>query len=92
MSLCSSRATPPVLRLPRKNPPPLSSFSHRPPHPLSLVIDLVQEQICNPLGLAVVTTGVVLRWWRWVEGYWASRRSQANLVTGLRGSLSCLTV
>ena len=89
-----SLSHPPVLRLPRRNPPPLSSFSHRPPHPLDLVIGLVQEQICNPLGLVVVTTGVV--WQRWVVGHWASRRSQADLVTGLRGglrrSLSRLTV
>jgi hypothetical protein len=39
---------------------------------------------------------VVLRWWRWVVGHWASRRSQADLVTRLRGglrrSLSRLTV
>ena len=87
---------PPVLCLPRRNPPPLLSFSHRPPHPLGLVISLVQEQIYNPRGLAVVTTSVVLRWWRWVVGHWASRRSQADLVTRLRGglrrSLSRLTV
>ena len=91
-SLCSPRATPPVLRLPRRNPPPLSSFSHRPPHPLGLVIGLVQEQIWDPLGLAVVTTGMVLRGWWWVVGHWALRWSQADLVTGLRWSLSHLTV
>ncbi len=78
-SLCSPRATLHVLRLPHKNPPPLSSFSHRPPYPLGLVIGLVQEHIYDPLGLGVVMTGVVLRWWRWVVGHWASRRSQADL-------------
>ncbi|GMY31795.1 hypothetical protein FCV25MIE_27037 [Fagus crenata] len=58
--------------------------------------------------LAVVTIGVVLRWWRWVVDHWTSQRSQADLGftavasgsglrgvasgSGLRRSLSRLTV
>ena len=87
-SLCSPQATLHVLRLPHKNPLPLSSFSHRPPYPLGLVIDLVQEEIYDPLGLGVVMTGVVLRWWQWVVGHWASPISLSpDCVTGLRGGL-----
>ena len=42
-------------------------------------ISLATIPLPSRLFLAVVTTDVVLRWWRWVVGHWTSWRSQADL-------------
>uniref|UniRef100_A0A2N9IEG0 Uncharacterized protein n=1 Tax=Fagus sylvatica TaxID=28930 RepID=A0A2N9IEG0_FAGSY len=64
-------------------------------------VSLAAIPLPSRLFLAMVTTGVVLRWWRWVVDHWTSRRSKwiwasrwasaislsPDYVTGLRGGL-----
>uniref|UniRef100_A0A2N9EJ66 Uncharacterized protein n=1 Tax=Fagus sylvatica TaxID=28930 RepID=A0A2N9EJ66_FAGSY len=60
-------------------------------------VSLAAIPLPSRLFLAVVTTGVVLRWWRWVVDHWtswqskriwASRWSQADLASRWASAIS----